>query len=220
MITNNLENQKDSKEHNISEEKFEEIESRYRILVDNMSEGLLQVDNKDVIIFANTRFCEMSGYTFNELKGKVGYLTLFDDTERNIIENKNKLRQQGVVDTYEIKMRCKNDSYKWVQIGGSPITDIKGEVDGSIGVFTDITDRIRIEQELKESEKKYRDLFEKSGDAILIINNGRFMDCNQATINMLHYKNKKDLLNTHPSELSPDIQPDGRLSLEKADEMM
>jgi PAS domain S-box-containing protein len=220
MITNKLENQKDSKGHNIAEEKFEEIESRYRVLVDNMSEGLLQVDNNDIIIFANSRFLEMSGYTFIELKGKVGYLTLFDDSERNIIENKNKLRQQGVVDTYEIKMRCKNDFYKWVQIGGSPITDIKGEVVGSIGVFTDITDRNRVEQELKESEKKYRDLFERSGDAILIINNGKFIDCNQATVNMLHYTNKKDLLNTHPSELSPEIQPDGRLSLEKADEMM
>lgn len=217
MITNNLDNQKDSKN---SKQKFEEIESRYHFLVDNMSEGLLQVDNNDVIIFANTRFCEMSGYTFSELKGKVGYLTLFDDTEGNIIENKNKLRQQGVIDTYEIKMRCKNDYYIWVQIGGSPVTDFKGNVVGSIGVFTDITDRIRIEHDLKESEKKYRDLFERSGDAILIINNGKFIDCNQATVNMLRYKNKKDLLDTHPSELSPAIQPDGRLSLEKADEMM
>jgi PAS domain S-box-containing protein len=217
MITNNLDNQKDSKN---SKQKFEEIESRYHFLVDNMSEGLLQVDNNDVIIFANTRFCEMSGYTFSELKGKVGYLTLFDDTEGNIIENKNKLRQQGVIDTYEIKMRCKNDYYIWVQIGGSSVTDFKGNVVGSIGVFTDITDRIRIEHELKESEKKYRDLFERSGDAILIINNGKFIECNQATVNMLRYKNKKDLLGTHPSELSPAIQPDGRLSLEKADEMM
>ncbi|MFQ6678525.1 MAG: PAS domain S-box protein [Fidelibacterota bacterium] len=74
--------------------------------------------------------------------------------------------------------------------------------------------------ELKNSEKKYRDLFEKSEDALLIIKNGHFVDCNQATVKMLGYDHKKEFLNMHPSELSPARQPDGRRSLEKADEMM
>ena len=81
-------------------------------------------------------------------------------------------------------------------------------------------DRKRSEEALRESEKKYRDLFEKSKDAVLIIHNEKFVDCNQATINMLKYKNKDEFLNTHPSELSPEIQPDGRLSSDKAEEMM
>ncbi|HED07332.1 MAG TPA: PAS domain S-box protein [Ignavibacteria bacterium] len=63
-------------------------------------------------------------------------------------------------------------------------------------------------------------LFERSEDAILIIKDGKFIDCNNATVKMLRYKNKKELLDTHPSELSPEFQPDGRLSFEKADEMM
>ncbi len=75
-------------------------------------------------------------------------------------------------------------------------------------------------REVYKSEKKYRDLFEKSDDAILIIKNGKFVDCNQATVKMLRYNNKKELLNTHPSELSPEKQPDGKSSFEKADEMM
>ncbi|MCH7763069.1 MAG: PAS domain S-box protein, partial [Candidatus Marinimicrobia bacterium] len=75
-------------------------------------------------------------------------------------------------------------------------------------------------QELSKSERKYRDLFEKSDDAILIIKDGNFVDCNQATVKMLRYNDKKELLNTHPSVLSPEVQPDGRPSLEKADEMM
>ena len=81
-------------------------------------------------------------------------------------------------------------------------------------------DRKRSEDALRDSEKKYKDLFEKSKDAVLIIINEKFVDCNQATINMLRYKNKDEFLNTHPSELSPKMQPDGRLSSEKADEMM
>lgn len=117
-------------------------------------------------------------------------------------------------------MLCKNNQYRWVQIGGSPVTDINGLVVGSIGVFTDISERKIIEKELHESEKKYRDLFEKSADAILIINNGIFIDCNQATVKMLGYNDKNELLKTHPSQLSPEFQPDGKPSLEKADEMM
>ncbi|MCF8356026.1 MAG: PAS domain S-box protein [Melioribacteraceae bacterium] len=84
----------------------------------------------------------------------------------------------------------------------------------------DVTELKQKEHLLKVSEKKYKDLFEKSGDAILIITNGKFVDCNLATVEMLRYKSKKELLNTHPSELSPEFQPDGKPSFEKADEMM
>ncbi len=69
-------------------------------------------------------------------------------------------------------------------------------------------------------QDQYRELFERSADAILIIEDGRFVDCNQATVEMLRYDTKEELLRTHPSELSPPTQPDGRSSYEKADEMM
>lgn len=66
----------------------------------------------------------------------------------------------------------------------------------------------------------YRELFERSADAILIIEGETFVDCNQATVEMLRYANKEELLRTHPSELSPPTQPDGRESFEKANEMI
>ncbi|MEN8119943.1 MAG: PAS domain S-box protein [Bacteroidota bacterium] len=74
--------------------------------------------------------------------------------------------------------------------------------------------------ELKKSEEKFRDPFENSGDAILILENERFADCNQAAVEMLMYNTKAQLLDIHPSKLSPEIQADGRNSIEKADEMM
>lgn len=67
---------------------------------------------------------------------------------------------------------------------------------------------------------KYRELFNKSADACLIINNGLFVDCNQATIKMLGFKSKAEVLNTHPSDLSPEFQADGQKSTAKADKMM
>ncbi|QDU68148.1 hybrid sensor histidine kinase/response regulator [Engelhardtia mirabilis] len=66
----------------------------------------------------------------------------------------------------------------------------------------------------------YRELFERSADAILIIEGETFVDCNQATVRMLRYGSKGEVLETHPSELSPPTQPDGRDSFEKANEMM
>lgn len=66
----------------------------------------------------------------------------------------------------------------------------------------------------------YRELFERSADAILIIKGGQFVDCNQATVDMLRFDSRDQVLQTHPSELSPPTQPDGRDSREKADEMI
>lgn len=70
------------------------------------------------------------------------------------------------------------------------------------------------------SDAKFRELFEKSRDAFLIIENGIFTDYNQASLDMLGYKDKQGLLGKHPAALSPELQPDGRPSLEKAKEMM
>ena len=66
----------------------------------------------------------------------------------------------------------------------------------------------------------YRELFERSADAILIIDGETFIDCNDATVKMLRYSRKEEVLSTHPSELSPPFQPDGRPSFEKANEMI
>ncbi len=55
---------------------------------------------------------------------------------------------------------------------------------------------------------------------MLIIENGEFVDCNLATVAMLGYENKEGIINTPPFKLSPEFQPDGRLSTEKADEMI
>ncbi|MEI7836750.1 MAG: CHASE domain-containing protein, partial [Planctomycetota bacterium] len=71
-----------------------------------------------------------------------------------------------------------------------------------------------------ESEKRFVDVMYASSDAILLISDERFINCNEATARMLGYADRQDLLKTHPSELSPPVQPDGRHSAEKADEMM
>jgi len=74
--------------------------------------------------------------------------------------------------------------------------------------------------EIEKQKEVFETLFEKSVDGILIIDNGRFIQCNEKIVEMLHYNSKEELLNTHPSELSPDFQQDGRSSYEKSEEMI
>jgi len=74
--------------------------------------------------------------------------------------------------------------------------------------------------EVKKREAKYRTFFENSTDAMLMIENGEFVDCNDAAVAMLGYNQKEEVIHLHPAKLSPEFQPDGRPSAEKADEMM
>ncbi len=107
-----------------------------------------------------------------------------------------------------------------IEGNGSPIRNDKGEMIGIVWVFRDIAERRQAEEALRRSERRYRDLFEKSNDAILFIDNRKLSDCNQATVDMLGYHSKHEFLHMHPSKLSPDDQPDGKNSFEKAEEMM
>ncbi|MEA3372404.1 MAG: EAL domain-containing protein [Campylobacterota bacterium] len=74
--------------------------------------------------------------------------------------------------------------------------------------------------ELENEHTAFETLFEKSSDGVLIIEDGKFVQCNEKIVEMLGYSSKDELLNLHPSKLSPEFQPDGRESYEKAEEMM
>jgi len=66
----------------------------------------------------------------------------------------------------------------------------------------------------------FKHLFESSPDPAWIIYGNRFVECNDAAISILGYSNREELLNVHPSKLSPAIQPDGEDSFAKAERMM
>ena len=76
------------------------------------------------------------------------------------------------------------------------------------------------ERNLIESRKRYQSLFDMSADAFLIIEDSKFTDCNQATLDMLGYEKKEDILNLSPADLSPKFQLDGQSSELKANAMM
>ncbi len=108
--------------------------------------------------------------------------------------------------------------YKWLVMTG--MRSITNGQTYLVGIGVDISEQKRAEEKLAESEERFKRVLYASNDAILLISDNSFVDCNDATAKMLGYENKNDFLMSHPSELSPLFQPDGRDSREKANDMI
>ncbi len=125
-----------------------ESESKYRTLLEHMGEGLLQVDNNSIILFVNKRFCEMTGFTAEELLGKNIPDLLFDDENVKFLHERDQRAIKGISETYELALKTKSGEHLWALVGGAPMFNDKGKLAGSMGVFTDITERKRVEEKL------------------------------------------------------------------------
>jgi len=77
----------------------------------------------------------------------------------------------------------------------------------------DITERIEKEKKIKTSEERYRTLFQSSSDAILLLRNNQFVDCNDRTLEMFECK-RDQIIGVSPLDFSPAVQPDGKNSEE------
>lgn len=131
-----------------SDAALRESETKFRTLLENMGEGLLQVDNDSVVEFVNERFCEMTGYEAEELLGKKIFELLFDEENIKFIRERDKRGIKGISETYELALRRKSGERLWVLVGGAPMFSGDGTIVGSMGVFTDITERKRAEEKL------------------------------------------------------------------------
>jgi diguanylate cyclase (GGDEF)-like protein/PAS domain S-box-containing protein len=92
-----------------------------------------------------------------------------------------------------------------------------GVVTGAIATFVDIADRRRAIEALKESETKFRTLFESAGDAIFLMDQEIFIHCNPKTLAMFGCS-REQIIGQPPYRFSPELQPDGRRSVDKAKE--
>ncbi|WP_457616773.1 PAS domain S-box protein [Lutibacter sp.] len=97
------------------------------------------------------------------------------------------------------------------------LKDSRGNVTGIASLVDDITEKINSKKLLEKSEKKYRDIFEKAVDAVFILEDGIFVDCNEAALKMFKIKDKKQLANLHPSHISPETQLNGKDSFSEAE---
>lgn len=78
----------------------------------------------------------------------------------------------------------------------------------------------KAEQKIKESEEIFHKLFDESADATLLLDDKGFTACNKSTVKLLGYRTKEEVIGRQPWQISPERQPDEKLSQEKAKEMM
>ena len=213
---------------NITERKKTEIalkesELRFKRLFEDLGDAVFVTriggKNRGDILEVNSAAVLQTGYSKEELLEMNIIHDIFVEGSGDIsIEDwDEKLHREDIVTTVEQKRR-KDGTVFWTEVIVTPI-EYNG-IPASLSINHDITNRINSNKALEESERKFRELFEKSGDAFLIIKNRMFIDCNSSAIKMLNYSNKDEFTNTHPSALSPEFQPDGKQSLTKANEMM
>jgi PAS domain S-box-containing protein len=125
------------------------IEDKYRRIIEDLEFGLVEMDLNEVITKVYPAFCKMTGYSEEELVGKYARTLLAFEENKELLDRQNDLRKIGESSVYEVRMRTKKDLPKWVIISGTPIYNENNEIVGSIGIHLDISERKKLEEELK-----------------------------------------------------------------------
>ena len=92
----------------------------------------------------------------------------------------------------------------------------EGQLVGAVIVFVDITERRAADERLRQSEERFRKLFNESKQPVILLEAGRFVDANPATLELLGFHSLEQLQGKTPDQISPEYQPDGQLSSVKA----
>jgi len=129
-------------------------EAKFKGIIDNFRLGLLEVEPNGVIIDANESFCEMSGFSLEELFGKDGGEMLLDEFEKERMKERNASRIEGEADVYELRVLNKARETRYWLVSAAPLLGDDGNIHGSIGIHWDITEMKQLEFELKGARHK------------------------------------------------------------------
>ncbi len=205
-----------------------------------------KTDAAGVLTYVNRRFCEVSGYSEEELIGSSYKSMRHPDMPAEFFEQMWEQIQNKQLWTGKVKNQNKDGEAFYINMLIKPIIDEKKHISEYIAISVDITElemiRTQLENDLKISETSlyqayvdameqtkrmedqkelYELVFKNTASSVLIIDieANRFIDCNEPAIDMLRCDSKEDVLDLQPAQLSPEFQPDGRRSDEKSDEM-
>ncbi len=196
-----------------------EREDLYAIL-NNLPMGVIITDVNGVFLFINLEFTNITGYALQDVPtGREWFKKAYPDRQyrykvyefwRDRVLSKSREWFEE-----EFTIQCKNGEKKDIEFRSIILKEY------IITILVDVTEQKRAETALKISEEKFRLLFEKSTDPILLLNKKRhIIDCNESALNLLQYRSKEDLIGLNPTDISPDLQPGGEKSSEKARKLM
>ncbi|MGA9110363.1 MAG: PAS domain S-box protein [Smithella sp.] len=156
-------------------------------------------------VYVSDLYQKFTGYMDTELLSTHSLKNIHPDDRENVRMQAIKCLKKESFEPYEYRFVNKNNDVRWILETVTPIS-CKGER-AVLGSFMDITERKRMEQALRESEKKYRSIMENATDMIYMTDAiGCFTFFNPTAVKLTGYK-ESDLIGKHFSEL---IAPEGR----------
>ena len=156
-----------------SEEALRQSQQEFISIFRDNPEAIVYVDEKGNILDINLRFIKLFGYSLKEIKGKNINSGIIHPSEK-IIEGKgldNKALSKGYIN-FETIRKEKDGTLFPVSMSGSPVI-VDGKPRGITGMFVDITERKKNEEQLKESFKKLQKTIEDSISAISLVTEAR-----------------------------------------------
>jgi PAS domain S-box-containing protein len=180
---------------------------------------LIVLNQAGEVTLINRKGCEVLGYSEEELLGKRWFDTCVPEAERGDVRRAFEGLMRGGVESlryFRNAVRTKSGAERIVYWHNSVLRDDDGRIVGTLSSGQDITEREQAEQALRESEAKYRALFEAASDAVFLVEAGRddvrFVDCNQRVLEVFGAR-REDVIGKSPVDFSPPTQPCGRSSL-------
>ena len=194
-------------------------EMRWRQIFDLVPHMIFAKDRDGRFLQANRAVARAYGKTIEELVGcRQSDIHPVPDEVRMMLEYDRQVIDNNVSMTVpELTFTDAHGRRRILHVTKIPYQTTESEEPAVLGVAVDVTDVKVAEAVLRESEARYRALFESTGDAIMLLADGTFLECNQATLDLFACTSPTEFISKHPSELSPPFQPDGVDSRTAAD---
>jgi PAS domain S-box-containing protein len=148
-----------------AEEALRESEKKYRQLVESLQEGVWALDEDGFTTFVNPRMAEMLGYRVEEMMGK-HVRTFFAEEDVESVLQHIDLRKKGIAEHRDLDLVRRDGSVVHVAMESSPLFDDNGRYIGALAGVMDVTHEKTIQEQLRESEERFRLLAENATDGI------------------------------------------------------
>jgi len=136
-----------------SESKYVALSSQYRDLLEALPEGVAIGSLDETITFVNEKFAKILGLEEGDIVGK-RFIDFVEPAEVERILGQSKTRKQGMPSVYSVRMFSKSGERRIVRISAVPKMNEQGKVEGVISVITDITERVKSEEEKAQQERE------------------------------------------------------------------